>query len=239
MPSYGTLEARFSGTRRSAAAVGREVSSEHFSHRKASSGKLWVTVAALCCLAVGFVLVSTGSVSSITGDLTGPLAASSDPAVLGVKTDSLRKAAAAGKLPNFTPAEDDDEDSLSFVLTNFYHERDGKPAQDYPWLQDVKLAEPYRNTTALVENPRDGYEYYWVVTSSDKGVLARATGADTTVVFTDLDENWVVLEEVRTVDGVTCRRLEEVVMVKYVRREIRTLTDDEREELLDAVSAIR
>ena len=45
----------------------------------------------------------------------------------------------------------------------------------------------------------------------------------------------VVLEEVNG-DGQVTNRLEETVMVKYVRREIRTLTDDEREELLDAVS---
>ena len=48
----------------------------------------------------------------------------------------------------------------------------------------------------------------------------------------------VVLEEVNG-DGQVTNRLEETVMVKYVRREIRTLTDDEKEELLDAVSEHR
>ena len=55
------------------------------------------------------------------------------------------------------------------------------------------------------------------------------------MVLTQLDEHVVVLEEVNGYGQVT-NRLEETVLVKYVRREIRTLTDDEREELLDAVS---
>ena len=56
----------------------------------------------------------------------------------------------------------------------------------------------------------------------------------TIVVLTQLGENVVVLEEVDG-DGRVTNRLEETVLVKYVRREIRTLTDDEKEELLDAV----
>ena len=66
---------------------------------------------------------------------------------------------------------------------------------------------------------------------------ATATGAVTIVVLTHLDENVVVLEEVDG-DGRVTNRIEETVLVKYVRREIRTLTDDEKEELLDAVSIL-
>ena len=61
-----------------------------------------------------------------------------------------------------------------------------------------------------------------------------AKGAVAIVVLTQLDEHVVVLKEVDG-DGKVTNRLEETVLVKYVRREIRTLTDDEREEL-DAVS---
>lgn len=234
MPSYGTLDEHFGGTNLSSKFVsGRKVSRKH-----------WVTITVLCCVAVEFMLVSQRSVS-ITGDPQAPVAAS-DVAALGVNTDSVRKAAPRSNSPNFMPAGDD-EDPLSFHLTNFYHERDGKPAQDYPWLQDVKLAEPYRNTTALVENPRDGHDYLWIVRSEeqqsgdsneDSRVLATAKGAKTTVVFTHLDKNWLVLEEFRTADGVAVRRVEELVMVKYVRREIRTLTESDRNELLDGVSAM-
>ena len=130
---------------------------------------------------------------------------------------------------------------LEFTALNFYHVRDGKPGQDYPWLKDVKLIEPHRDTTLAVVGPREGFDYRWEVragSSSGSGgvgdVQATATGAVTIVVLTQLDENVVVLEEVDG-DGRVTNRLEETVLVKYVRREIRTLTDDEKEELLDAV----
>ena len=141
-------------------------------------------------------------------------------------------------------AEVEDVAALEFTALNFYHVRDGKPGQDYPWLKDVKLIEPHRDTTLAVVGPREGFDYRWEVRaggSSGSGgvgeVQATATGAVTIVVLTHLDENVVVLEEVDG-DGRVTNRIEETVLVKYVRREIRTLTDDEKEELLDAVSIL-
>ncbi|CAM9421765.1 unnamed protein product [Ectocarpus sp. 6 AP-2014] len=126
---------------------------------------------------------------------------------------------------------------LSFQALNFYHIRDGKPAQDYPWLQDVKLVEPHRETTLSVASPRDGYDYIWEVRSGntdDTEVRASARGAEALITLTILDDNVITLKEVNS-DGEIMRQLDELVMVKYVRREIRTLTDDEREELFDAM----
>ena len=174
-------------------------------------------------------------------------------------TDSRNTAAAAGRLfeigsdagiaaaeirPNGIPAGSAAAvAALEFTALNFYHVRDGKPGQDYPWLKDVKLIEPHRDTTLSVVGPREGFGYRWEVraggSSSSGGVgevQATATGAVTIVVLTQLDENVVVLEEVDG-DGRVTNRLEETVLVKYVRREIRSLTNDEKEELLDAVSA--
>ena len=140
-------------------------------------------------------------------------------------------------------AEYADVVALEFTALNFYHVRDGKPGQDYPWLKDIKLIEPHRDTTLAVVGAREGFDYRWEVRAGSSssgpgelgGVQSTATGAVTIVVLTQLDENVVVLEEVDE-DGKVTNRLEETVMVKYVRREIRTLTDDEREEVLDAVS---
>lgn len=125
---------------------------------------------------------------------------------------------------------------LKFTALNLYHVRDGKPAQDYPWLKDVKLIEPHRETTLSVTHARQGYGYRWGIRggSSADEVHTTATGAEVFVLLTRLDENVVVLEELDG-DGKVTRRLHETVMVKYVRREIRSLTDDDREELLDAV----
>lgn len=128
---------------------------------------------------------------------------------------------------------------LAFTAVNFYHERDGKPGQHLPWLDGVKLVEPHRPTTLAVSNSRDGHEYRWEVRAgSNAGELhASARGAEASVVVTRLEENVITLEEVDS-RGVVTRRLDEMIMVKYVRREIRTLTDIEREELLDAVSLL-
>lgn len=128
---------------------------------------------------------------------------------------------------------------LDFTALNPYHVRDGKPAQDYLWLKDVKLIEPYRETTLGVSAPREGFEYRWKVFAvDDKGAAGELTveesGPEAVVVLTVLGDHVVFLEEVDA-EGEVVRRLKERVAVKYVRREIRTLTDDEREELLDAV----
>lgn len=124
---------------------------------------------------------------------------------------------------------------LSFTATNFYHLRDGKPAQDYPWLTNVKLVEPHRDTTLTVANPREGFDYRWEIRAGvEEEAYVSEVGEECTVVFTQLDDNVVALEEIDA-DGEVGRRLEEKVVVKYVRREIRTLTGEEREELLNAV----
>lgn len=127
---------------------------------------------------------------------------------------------------------------LDYTVTNFYHERDGKPGAQIPWLKGVKLAEPYRDTTLRVMKPREGYTYTWEVRSIDdlEHVLIQATGAEATVSFTRLDLNMVSLFEALETSGQVVREKTDTVMVKYVRREIRTLTDEEREELLDGVS---
>ena len=66
---------------------------------------------------------------------------------------------------------------------------------------------------------------------------ASASGTEAIVILTKLEKNMVTILELDS-DGAVVRRLDEPVMVKYVRREIRTLTDVEREELLDAVSEL-
>lgn len=133
------------------------------------------------------------------------------------------------------------EHDLAFTALNFYHIRDGKPGVDYPWLQSVKVIEPFRETTLQVTNPRTGYKYRWSVRrgegSDGAGKLELSTsGEEVEVILTNLDENVITLEEMDIDSGVMVRRLDENVMVKYVRREIRTLTDADRVELLNAVS---
>ncbi|CAM9423712.1 unnamed protein product, partial [Ascophyllum nodosum] len=65
-------------------------------------------------------------------------------------------------------------------------------------------------------------------------VQASGSGIEFAVILTWLQEHVVTLEEVNSA-GVVLRHLDETVMVKYVRREIRMLTDVERGELLDSM----
>eukprot|EP00752_Nemacystus_decipiens_P005412 g4907.t1 len=158
--------------------------------------------------------------------------------LVGVVAPDSHAPAQTPKSPSATgPASDGNIAPLSFTALNFYHIRDGTPGQLYPFLRDVKLIEPYRETTLSVSSPRDGYDYVWEVRGGDEekaDLRATASGAEAVVVLTILDDNMVTLKEISS-EGKVARQLDEIVMVKYVRREIRTLTDDEREELLDAM----
>lgn len=156
-----------------------------------------------------------------------------------VRRESRRDSPAAVAL---SPSQHTGLPPLEFTALNPYHVRDGKPALDYPWLRGVKLIEPFRETTLSVTSPREGFEYRWSVHGHAPGATeqrVQASGEEAVVVCTELDENTLILEEVSAETGDVVRRLEEKVMVKYVRREIRTLMDDERQELFDAVRFLR
>ncbi|CAM9787629.1 unnamed protein product, partial [Hapterophycus canaliculatus] len=85
-----------------------------------------------------------------------------------------------------------------------------KPGVAYPWLKDVKLIEPYRETTLSVTAPRDGYDYLWEVRSADPAdndeLRATARGATAVVVLTALDDNMLTVKEVHS-DGEVARQL--------------------------------
>ncbi|CAM9612742.1 unnamed protein product [Choristocarpus tenellus] len=77
--------------------------------------------------------------------------------------------------------------------------------------------------------------YQWTITPAAEGAEpVTAMGDGAVVMFEHQEENTVMVEELNS-DGVIVRRFKDVVMCKYVRREIRTLTDEDREELLDAM----
>lgn len=193
----------------------------------------------------GYRLPKVTRSSTTTGDIGG----NQNMVVVGSAADKEEVAALHQPSPRegpiVAPSPSQQEGPLSkleFTAVNPYHVRDGKPAVDYPWLKDVKLIEPFRETTLSVTSPREGFEYRWVVHGHAPGEAEQrveAVGETAVVVCTVLDENNVMLDEVDVATGAVVRRLEEKVMVKYVRREIRTLTDDEREELFDAVRMLR
>ena len=117
------------------------------SDRRRSWG--WARIAAACAVALGVATISVhSSLNKKTGSST----------TLAVDALNERPNAKA-----HVPAQDtigrpkaETPPSLSFTALNFYHVRDGKPGQDYPWLKDIKLIEPHRETTLAVEHPRPG-----------------------------------------------------------------------------------
>lgn len=243
----------------------RRVSSQQgLSTWSLSRSRNWLATAVLCGLAVGMIM-ATGRprTTSATDDsssgsqaepshgslLAGRLPVNAKPSTVeGGDEDIFRvgPVVSDGHETNHNQGHgfgvaNSSPEKLDYTMTNFYHTRDGKPGQQIPWLENIKLAEPYRDTKLTVVDPRDGYSYHWEIVNpsvkeKDKRVMFRAMGAEVTAVFTVLDVNRVLLREVNHETGDVVRSLEESVMVKYVRREIRTLLEEEREELMDAVS---
>lgn len=95
----------------------------------------------------------------------------------------------------------------------------------YPWEH---VTEPFRVSTLSVTHPADGASYQWMVEGHVQGY-----GSTIDVVLTRTGYHSVVVTEVRggAVTGVRALR----VMAKYARREIRSLTDVDREKFFDAV----
>ncbi|CAM9588108.1 unnamed protein product, partial [Hapterophycus canaliculatus] len=212
----------------------------------------WFSFAVVGTLAVGVMLglaqagyrLPSSRVESVTNEPSfieqSPIITRNSGGIVGGDAVALPATATAAAKPHSSRpvVTGDSLPALSFEALNFYHVRDGKPALDYPWLKEVKLIEPHRETTLVVTSPRDGYEYNWIVRGGEPekaDLRAEASGAEAVITLTILDDNVITLEEVEKTTGVVVRRLEEKVMVKYVRRELRTLTDEEREELFDAM----
>lgn len=208
-------------------------------------GRSRLVVAAVCALGVVGTIMATNKSGSASGSTTtgssarhaGGVASANHQEALSERLPTIQpKADSRTTVGNTHSTGTSADGALSFSVTNFYHTRDGKPGQGIPWLEGVKLAEPHRDTFMTVENSRDDHDYVWEIRGSEEGspLLVSAAGAEATVVFTALDYNTVTLREVNAAGDVT-RALSDSVMVKYVRREIRTLTDEERNELLDSV----
>lgn len=119
-----------------------------------------------------------------------------------------------------------DESQLELQIYNAYTR--SSPLQtghySYPWRY---IAEPYRPTTLSAVNGRADAWYKWIVDGH-----TQAYGVDVDVLWTSTGWKYVVLVE--NVNGNNTCVLAAKVMVKYVRREIRSLTDRDRETFFQA-----
>eukprot|EP00752_Nemacystus_decipiens_P012221 g10835.t1 len=191
----------------------------------------------------------------------GNQAAADDQAVAGTATkgDAPQVTGTPGAS---AVGSSDGEEHLSFVASNEYTRRGDVIGRGYPWLQDRILVEPFRKTTLAVVGPREGMVYSWRITATDEeidvqeGMQIAYSGPAVEVVFERAPKYTVVLEE-RDGEGVEGQEedggvvergdvgSEEVVRTtsvevfcKYVRREIRSLFDDERDQMFDAMKVL-
>lgn len=133
-------------------------------------------------------------------------------------------------------AKEEYAEELAFTASNAYNRRGDSIGVGYPWLEGKHLVEPYRATALDVVSPVQGMTYAWnvlVAASLDKS-LGEFEGESVEVMFENAPEYTVVLLEKRA-DGALARSLSLNVFCKYVRREIRSLFDGERNEMFDAM----
>jgi hypothetical protein len=112
----------------------------------------------------------------------------------------------------------------------------------YPFLQDALLAEPYKQTTFTISNTQSGCSYTWSITDSTGGVVqvngGFTKGQLTTSSLRTVGEYSLSVSESGCDDSSYARTLTKSVWVKYVRRELSSLTDSDRETFLDALSTL-
>eukprot|EP00903_Cladosiphon_okamuranus_P019382 g17822.t1 len=117
--------------------------------------------------------------------------------------------------------------ALGFTTTNEY-----PPIEHSRWLL---LAEPFRSTTfTAISNVGDPEKDVFKWTFPDTTVLEGRVVSHT---FTEVGPHEVVLTQIVVSTG-NVYRMHASVMVKYVRREIRQLTDEDREAFFDAMETL-
>ncbi|KAJ8605154.1 hypothetical protein CTAYLR_000502 [Chrysophaeum taylorii] len=99
----------------------------------------------------------------------------------------------------------------------------------YPWKY---LAEPYRPSRLIVVGSREDAWYKWVVDGHTQGY-----GSVVDVVWTSV--GWKNVALVERANGTTTCLLAANIMVKYTRREIRSLSDLDRETFFQAAMVLQ
>jgi len=126
-------------------------------------------------------------------------------------------------------------DEIYITATNEY----GQFTAPYPWMNDVagtQLIEPYRETTLTLTGTyaeSEGYSFVWVI----EGLDTTLEGTSPTLTLTDVGK-YTVNVHAYNADGDYQATYSTLFICKYVKREIRTLTDTDRDAVLDAMAAV-
>jgi hypothetical protein len=106
---------------------------------------------------------------------------------------------------------------------------------------DALLASPYKTTTFEITNPGSSCQYTWSIADIDGNEVDHGTASMSsfsTSKLTTTGEYSLKVQESGCTDANTDRNMAKTVWVKYVRRELSTLTESDREAFLDAFSTL-
>jgi len=125
-----------------------------------------------------------------------------------------------------------------FIIQNEYTQENGLPGRDYPWLKAVLFAEPHRSSQLVFRKPAEGHVYEWKILTGEGELEAILEGAQAEYIFKSTEDRSVVFTDyLASMDGSrnVYDRLLLPIKVRYVRRELRSLTATDRAALLDAM----
>ena len=148
--------------------------------------------------------------------------------------DAFAKSVYGGMITSFITTMEA-TDPLIAEATNEYSYRNLKRFP-YPFLEGSLLLEPYREGTITITPKKEGcFLSYAIVPASGDTSLTMSGSDDGAYVFfvTPTKTGKYTLSVEESCDGVVGRSLEQTVWVKYVKRELQSLNDYDREEFLD------
>jgi len=126
--------------------------------------------------------------------------------------------------------------SLTISIENEYSLRGDPKITAYPW----EIVEPYRDSFLSVSGGQSDSDYVWTITREEdfrsSGYMEIYTGSTITVQFQTPGKYSVLVQEM--VNSEVVNYLEKSYMCKYVRREIRSLTEEDRNRYFDAVETL-
>lgn len=121
-------------------------------------------------------------------------------------------------------------------VSNEYGVQDRSFTFSYSFLKDSFLIEPYKPTTIILDTTvTAGCSHQWSFTKKgNNSISSHGLSSDGAIVATLNAVGEYAFEVTEVCDQRTILQLNMTVWVKYVRRELRSLTDHDREAFLDA-----
>ena len=138
---------------------------------------------------------------------------------------------------NFLTMSSDASTLAVTSISNEYGIWDSSVMLPYPFLTNSLLAEPYKESIIILADTISGCSYGWsMIKINDNSTIFDGISTDGSIVFTlnTVGEYAFTASESCGDISSSSRQLSMSVWVKYVRRELSTLNDVDREEFLDA-----